>query len=43
MFSKMAFKVDSPSVRYSDKDIVADYLYETTDVSVDGDKITVKM
>ena len=38
----MAFKVNSPSVRYSDKNIEADYKYETTDVSVDGANITVK-
>ena len=38
----MAFKVNSPNVRYSDKNIEADYKYEATDVSVDGANITVK-
>ena len=42
MNSKMAFKVNSPSVKYSDKDIIAENLYQTTDVSVDGANITVQ-
>ena len=41
-FPKMEFKVNSPSVRYSAKTIEADYLYQTTDVSVEGNQIKVQ-
>ena len=37
----MEFKVNSPNVRYSDETIEADYLYQTTDVSVEGNQIKV--
>ena len=38
----MEFKVNSPNVRYSAETIEADYLYQTTDVSVEGNQIKVK-
>ena len=39
----MEFKVSSPNVRYSAETIEADYLYQTTDVSVEGSQIKVKV
>ena len=41
----MELKVCSPNVRYTADAIEADYLYQTTDVSVEGNriKVTVKM
>lgn len=31
----MSFKVNSPFVKYSDTEIISDYIYQTTDVNVD--------
>ena len=37
----MEFKVSSTNVRYSADTIETDYLYQTTDVSVEGSQIKV--